>query len=131
MSLLLDTHALLWWLADSPQLGRTARAAIADPASAVWVSAATVWEIAIKTALGRLEIGGAPADILPPALESSGFRTLPIGTEHALAAGALPPHHADPFDRMLIAQASLDGLRLVSADREFAAYGVPLLDAGR
>ena len=131
MSLLLDTHALLWWLADSPQLGRTARVAIADPAAPVWVSTATLWEVAIKTALGRLEIGGAPADILPPALERSGFRTLPIAADHALAADALPPHHADPFDRMLIAQASLDGLRLVSADREFSAYGVPLLDAGR
>lgn len=123
MSLLLDTHILLWWLDANPALPRNAAEAIADPQTSVVVSAATAWEIAIKTAAGRLE---APDDLLD-ALDANSFDTLSISAAHALAAGELPPHHADPFDRMLIAQARAEGLTLVTVDDRLAAYDVDLL----
>ena len=123
MSLLLDTHILLWWLSDDPLLPTAAREAIASPESEVLVSAATAWEIAIKQAAGRLD---APDDLLE-AVEDNDFGTLPITAAHALAAGALPPHHSDPFDRMLIAQARAENLTLVSVDNRFPQYDVELL----
>jgi PIN domain nuclease of toxin-antitoxin system len=128
--LLLDTHALLWWLADNRKLGRRTRAAIADPRATVWVSAASAWEIAIKVALGRLELGEPPEICLPREIERNHFTSLPVTVEHALAAAGLPPHHTDPFDRMLIAQAQLENLTLVTADEAFASYDVPIRDAG-
>lgn len=123
MSLLLDTHILLWWLADDPALPSKAAEAIADPDAVVLVSAASAWEIAIKKAAGRLH---APDDLLD-ALRDDDFDPLPIAPEHALAAGALPPHHSDPFDRMLVAQAQTEGLVLVTVDDRLAAYGVDVL----
>lgn len=129
MTLLLDTHAFLWWLAGSRKLGRRARRAI-ESGDAVWLSAASAWEIAIKAALGRLELAEGPEAALPRELARSGFQPLGISVAHALAAGALPPHHADPFDRMLVAQADAEGLTLVTADDIFDRYGVPTLDAG-
>ncbi len=123
MNVLLDTHVLLWWLADDPSLPPAARAAIADTQTTVLVSAASVWEISIKQAACRLD---APDDILE-ALEQSDFETLPITAAHALAAGRLAPHHADPFDRMLIAQAQAEKLTLITVDRRFADYSVELL----
>ena len=123
MSFLLDTHILLWWLSDDALLPAAAREAIASPESEVLVSAATAWEIAIKQAAGRLE---APDDLLE-AVDDSDFETLPITAAHALAAGALPPHHSDPFDRMLIAQALADSLTLISVDNRFPQYDVELL----
>lgn len=125
MYLLLDTHALIWWLSDDTALSEQARAAIADPESTVYVSAASAWEMSIKHAQGRLD---APDD-LAAVLVANDLVELPITVVHAELAGALPPHHADPFDRMLIAQASVEGLTLVSRDADFAAYGVPLLAA--
>jgi PIN domain nuclease of toxin-antitoxin system len=115
MRLLLDTHIVLWWLSDDPLLPGSARAAIALPDNEAFVSAATAWEIAIKKAAGRLE---APDDLLE-ALDSNDFDTLAITASHVLSAGALPLHHADPFDRMLIAQAQDERLTLVSVDRRF------------
>lgn len=123
MTLLLDTHILLWWLDDHPELPAAAATAIADPEADVVVSAATVWEIAVKTAVGKLE---APDDLLE-ALHVNGFDTLSITPVHALAAGGLPAHHGDPFDRMLIAQARTEALTLVSVDERFPAYDVDLL----
>ena len=125
MRLLLDTHALLWWLDDDPRLGRPAREAIANPSSVAVVSAASVWEIAIKQALGRLD----PPEPLQISLERERFDELPITHAHALRAGALPPHHKDPFDRMLVAQAELQGLTIVSRDPSLAPYGVAILPA--
>jgi PIN domain nuclease of toxin-antitoxin system len=125
VNLLLDTHVLLWWLADDPTLPRWAAGPIADPDTTVLVSAASVWEISIKQAIGRLE---APDDLLE-VLEDD-FDTLSMTAAHAMAAGRLPAHHADPFDRMLIAQARIEGLTLVSVDRRFADYDVSLLAAG-
>ena len=126
MRVLLDTHILLWWLADDPSLPPEAAAAIAAPETEVIVSAASAWEISITKAAGRLV---APDD-LPEALAASRFDTLPITTGHALLAGALPPHHTDPFDRMLIAQAHLERLTLVSVDSRFSDYEVQLLPLG-
>ena len=123
MRVLLDTPILLWWLADDPALPERASDTIANADTAVVVSAATAWEIAIKKAIGRLE---APDDLLD-ALHDNGFDQLPISAPHALAAGELPPHHSDPFDRMLIAQAQIERAMLVSVDDRFSAYDVELL----
>ena len=118
--LLVDTHALLWWLMDDDGLSDTARAALADPANDVLVSTASVWEIAIKRGLRRLE---APDD-LPDHIEAQGFGWLPVGAAHAWHVWDLPLHHRDPFDRLLVAQALSEGMPIVSADARFGAYGV-------
>jgi PIN domain nuclease of toxin-antitoxin system len=123
VSLLLDTHILLWWLSDDPLLPAPAREAIASADNEILVSAATAWEIAIKKAAGRL---GAPDDLLE-ALDTNDFEALPITVAHALEAGGLPLHHSDPFDRMLIAQARAENLTLVSVDNRFPQYDVELL----
>jgi len=124
--LLLDTHVVLWWLADDDRLSPTARDAV-NVAQEVRLSAASVWEIAIKRALGRLEV---PEDYLE-AVDASDIGLLSITGQHAEAAGALPRHHVDPFDRMLVAQARTEDLTLVTADRRIADYGVPVLRAGQ
>jgi len=121
--ILVDTHVLLWWLAADPALPDVARTAIADPENAVVVSAASAWEIAIKKAAGRLDT----PDDLEDALRANDFETLAISVAHALGAGRLPPHHANPFDRMLIAQAQAEGLTLVTVDQRFPEYDVSLL----
>lgn len=125
MKLLLDTHVLLWWLEDDDGLAAGARLAIADPSNDVFVSAATIWELAIKSGLGKLKL---PTDI-ETLLEEEFFTSLPISFQHAITAGSLPPHHQDPFDRMLIAQAITEGLMLVSRDSRVHAYGVPMITA--
>lgn len=126
MRLLLDTHVLLWWLTDDRRLGAQARALIANADNSVYVSAASAWEISIKRALGKLR---APPG-LDGTVEEAGFEKLAIGFQHAERAGALPSLHSDPFDRMLIAQALLEDLVLVTADKSFAEYGVQLGFAG-
>jgi PIN domain nuclease of toxin-antitoxin system len=123
--LLLDTHVFLWWLADAPQLGDETRASIADGANPVFVSAVTGWEISIKGVLGKLD---AP-DGLDALVEAEGFEHLPISFFHGEQAGALPDHHKDPFDRMLIAQAQAEGLVIVTADRTIPQYGVRVVKA--
>ncbi len=123
MNLLIDAHVLVWWIGDQPELTDEARAAIADPANTVSVSAATVWELAIEKAAGRLEFDG---DVRAE-LEINRFDLLPIGLEHALAAAKLPQHHSDPFDRMLIAQAQIERLTIVTRDRRIPQYDVPVL----
>jgi PIN domain nuclease of toxin-antitoxin system len=120
---LLDTHILLWWLADDALLPGSAAAVIGDGGTDVVVSAATAWEIAIKKSAGRLD---APDDLLE-ALAANNFRTLAITADHAITAGSLPPHHSDPFDRVLIAQAQAERLTLVTVDRRFSVYDVDLL----
>lgn len=123
MRVLLDTRILLWWLADDPLLPTKAETVMRDESTEIVVSAATVWEIEIKRAAGRLD---APDD-LPAAMAASTMATLPITAAHAVRAARLPAHHADPFDRMLIAQAQTEGLTLVSVDDRFPAYEVDLL----
>lgn len=123
MELLLDTHVLLWWLADDGRLPAGTRSAIADPGHRVLVSAASIWEISIKRATGKLR---APANLLA-VLDECAFETLPITAAHAELAGALPRHHDDPFDRMLVAQATIEGLTIVTFDERMSAYRVSLL----
>jgi PIN domain nuclease of toxin-antitoxin system len=125
MILLLDAHALLWWLADDATLDAQARDAIANPTNDVLVSAATVWEIAIKRAMGKLV---AP-DGLTEVIDRTGFGVLPITGADGEHAGKLPLHHQDPFDRILVAQAERLGALIISRDQAFAEYGVPVLTA--
>lgn len=125
MILLLDAHAIIWWLADDPTLSAGARRAIADPVNEALVSAATVWEIEIKRSLGKLE---SPDDLLER-LDQSGFGAIPITAADAQRAGRLPEHHRDPFDRMLVAQATRLDAVIVSRDPAFGAYGMEVLPA--
>jgi PIN domain nuclease of toxin-antitoxin system len=124
VKLLLDSHTFLWWLAEDPKLNAEARQAVADPYAIVHVSAATVWELSIKAALGKIDLGDAD---LSDEIEQNDFVELPMTARHALAAAALPRYHADPFDRMLIAQARMESLTIVTRDVAFSAYGVPIL----
>ena len=120
--LLLDTHVFLWWRTDDPLLQEAARSAIGE-ADVVFVSAATAWEAAVKASLGRLEL----PDTVESGVEDSGFEKMQISFSHAEAAAALPPHHGDPFDRMLVAQAIFEDLTLVTHDRRLEVYEVPIL----
>ena len=122
--LLLDTHAFLWWLADSRKLNDDARTAIREASAMVHVSAVTIWEIAIKARLGKVHVRTKD---LAGEIAANYFLELRISARHALAAGSLPSHHSDPFDRMLIAQAQLEELTVVTHDQRFAAYKVPIL----
>lgn len=124
--LLLDTHALLWWLAGDERLSVHARSTI-EAANTVHVSAVSVWEIAIKTQLGKLPQGELLLAELPMVLERQGFVSLPIEARDGHMAGLLPSHHRDPFDRMLAAQSLRLGLPLVSNDPAFVPYGVTLV----
>jgi PIN domain nuclease of toxin-antitoxin system len=118
--LLVDTHALLWWLSDDPGLSAAAREALAEPTNDVLVSTASIWEIAIKRALGKLS---APDD-LPAHIEAQGFGWLAVNPEHAWHVRELPPLHRDPFDRLLVAQSLVEKMPIISADPHFGAYGV-------
>jgi PIN domain nuclease of toxin-antitoxin system len=119
--LILDTHVILWWLADDTAISDDTKSMI-DTELDVFVSAATLWEVSIKTSLGKL----GPVD-LPERILASGLRELPITAMHAIAAGRLPGIHRDPFDRMLIAQAKMEGLTLLTRDEQIAKYDVSLL----
>ena len=127
MSYLLDTHILIWLLTGSARIGESVVSTLADPAHTVYVSAVSAWEIAIKDGLGKIAV---PPDLdhwLPAEIAAAGLTPLPIDLHHALVVERIPRHHNDPFDRLLIAQAVLDDLTLVSADRSFDAYDVRLL----
>lgn len=123
MSLLLDTHVLLWWLTDDERLPERTRLAVADGENEVLVSAASAWEMSIEAVLGKSTL----PDGLREELQQQGFTELPVTVDDGSAAGALPRHHDDPFDRVLIAQAARRGLQLLSVDRRFADYDVRLL----
>lgn len=120
--LLLDTHVFLWWRVDAAALSKSARTAIAS-ADLAYVSAASAWEAAIKASLGKLKL----PESFAAGVEDSDFEKLMISFAHAEAAARLPPHHSDPFDRMLVAQAQLEGLTLVTHDRSIEPYDVPVL----
>jgi len=124
MSLLLDTHALLWFLLDDPRLSATARDAIADHPEPVLVSPASLWEIAIKISLGKYELPMPYTDFWDQQLTVNDLQLLPIILAHTARVASLPFHHRDPFDRMLIAQALEEGIRVVSSDVAFDAYRV-------
>ena len=127
MRLLLDTHALLWWLAGEEALSEAARAAIGDPDNEVFVSAASAWEIATKYRLGRLPGAALVAADIAGAVANQGFTELPISVRDGQTAGGLPAIHRDPFDRMLIAQAIAADLVIVSNEALFNAYAVARL----
>jgi PIN domain nuclease of toxin-antitoxin system len=123
VNLLLDTHTLLWWDGKPELLGETARAAMRDSTNAVFVSAASVWEIAIKQKRGKLPLSGSPMAMIA----QYGFLPLSISPKHAERAGGLPLLHSDPFDRMLIAQAQIEGMTLVTVDSKIRLYPVAQL----
>lgn len=126
MRLLLDTHVFLWLLAQPERLGRHL-GALEDAGNDLLVSAASAWEIAIKTQLGRLELPDDPRRFVPDRLRAIGAEPLPVEHAHALAVGSLPPLHRDPFDRLLVAQARDLRLRIVTADPQIARYEVDTL----
>jgi len=127
VELLLDTHALIWWLLGNPALSTKARLAIDNDTNTVFVSAATAWEITTKYRLGKLPDAHNFAADVGAAIAREGFSALAVTLQHGAAAGALPGLHKDPFDRMLIAQARLQNLSLVSNERVFDSYGVSRL----
>jgi len=123
MNLVVDSQVVLWWFSRSRQLSEPARRSLADPDNRVYVSAAVAWELASKVNLGKLDAGQLVAN-LPKFLLEEGFHRLAISTDHALRAGMLPRHHADPFDRMPVAQAQALNCPIVSADARLDSYGV-------
>lgn len=127
MNLLLDTHALIWFLEDDPRLSARVRATLEEAGNRCHVSDVTAWEAGIKHALGKLDLPVPYEELFPERLESLGFLVLPIRHAHLHQMVKLPKHHGDPFDRLLIAQAQVEGLTLVSCDTHFPAYGIPLL----
>ena len=124
MRLLIDTHALLWWLSDDPSLSDVAREALAETANVLLVSAASAWEIATKVRLGRLPGAAELAADFEGFMLREGFTTLDITPEHGIRAGLLPGPHKDPFDRMLISQAQAENVPVITNERTFEAYGV-------
>lgn len=122
-ALLLDTHVLLWSVGDEERLSPVAHDILSAGAVPAYVSAASIWEIAIKRASGKLKV---PDDLLEK-VATARFAELRITFNHALLAGALPPHHGDPFDRMIVAQAQSEGLTVITRDERISAYGVPVL----
>lgn len=127
MKLLLDTCAFLWFQADSPHLSPTARAHILDPANEVYLSAVSVWEIARKYALGGISLPSHPSTLIPAVRKDSGIASLSLTETDALATEKLQLFHKDPFDRMLIAQALMGGLAIVTSDRAFEPYPVRVI----
>lgn len=129
MKILLDTHCWLWWIAEPHRLGANARHIMADSGNELFLSAASCWEISIKYGLGKLNLPDVPELFVPPRLQRDGIAPLPITLAHTLHAWALPRHHRDPFDRMLIVQVQAEGLILLTADTAFAPYGVATIAA--
>ncbi|HEV8054391.1 MAG: type II toxin-antitoxin system VapC family toxin [Chloroflexi bacterium] len=127
MRLLLDTHAWIWWLTNPERLSRPADAALRDADHERYLSPASTWELMVKSAAGRVSVVGSVEALVEEALAASGVQPLPIEHGHAVQLSRLPPHHRDPFDRMLVAQAQAEGLTLVTADRQLARYDVDTL----
>jgi PIN domain nuclease of toxin-antitoxin system len=126
MKLLLDTHAFLWFVVGDERLSRKARRALEDDEAELYLSAASVWEMAIKSSLGRLSLP-APLNAYMAEKAASGFRMLPVEWQHAAAVETLPRHHGDPFDRLLVAQALVEDLTVVTGDAVFRSYGADVL----
>ena len=125
MKLLLDTHLLLWAAGAPDRLSAEARALLSAPEHEVWFSAASVWEVAIKCGLGRADFQVNPR-LLRRGLLDNGYHELPVGSEHAVAIDSLPPLHKDPFDRLLVAQARVEGIPLLTTDAAVAQYPGPV-----
>ncbi|MEH1958096.1 MAG: type II toxin-antitoxin system VapC family toxin [Nostoc sp.] len=131
MKLLLDTQCWLWWFAQPERLNEEAIAHIADENNELWLSVASIWEIGIKVAIGKLPLPDPLDSYISSRMAQLGMRSLEITASHALQAAALPLHHRDPFDRMLIAQAQIEEMTLVSADSMFNKYDISLLWAAK
>jgi len=129
MNLLLDTQVWLWMLGEPDRLGSTTTEMLTDERNGVLLSAASSWEIAIKHQLGKLPLPASPDRYVPDRMWSSGVLGIPIEHAHALAVASLPPHHRDPFDRLLVAQAQVEDLPIVSVDGQLARYDVKFIDA--
>lgn len=127
MRLLLDTHAFLWWVNDSPQLSQAAREAIADAGNSVFFSVVSAWEMVIKSKLGKLGVPQSLSDFLTDQLQRNSFEILPVYLPHALQVADLPDYHRDPFDRLLIAQALIQNMRIVSGDPQIHRYPVDVV----
>jgi PIN domain nuclease of toxin-antitoxin system len=127
LNLLLDTHILLWWLTDDLKLSCTARDALMNEEHAVWVSAASAWELSTKARLGKLDQAKAILHSFDAMVNEEGFQHLPITYQHALYAGALESDHRDPFDRMLASQAALEGYTLITSDAAFQSFAIQRL----
>lgn len=127
MRYLLDTHTFLWWIVDDPQLSPRAGAIIRDPSNEIWFSATSAWEIAIKAQLGRITFEDDPVEFIPQQVAANGFRHLPIQSDHALHVSRLALLHRDPFDRMLVAQALIERMVLLTADQTIAKYDVQVV----
>jgi len=127
MKILLDTHAFLWWITDDQKLSSRAREVISDAENELFFSAASGWEISIKVQLGRLKLPEEPERFIPEQLRMNFIRSLPIQMRHALFVSTLPNHHRDPFDRMLVAQAQLEEMSVLSADLQMSRYQVELI----
>jgi len=125
VNLLLDTHTVLWWLSDDPALSETARVAIADPENTVFLSAVVVWEIRIKQSIGKLDL----PDDFGEVLDAQRFAELAVTVDHAHTIAELPAAHRDPFDRMLVAQAMVEHMVIVTRDRSIADYDVEVIVA--
>lgn len=127
MRLLLDTHALLFWISDPSKLGPNATRAIKDRENEILWSIASTWEVSIKVGLGKLVLPGPVDEVIPEELNRHGFTLLPIEHAHVMAVAKLPMHHRDPFDRLLVAQAFAEGVALVSKDSLISPYGIGIL----
>lgn len=127
MRALLDTHAFLWWIENDPRLSTRAREIIADDGNEIVLSAVSAWEIAIKASLRRFAMRGDIAAFVNSHVTANGFEVLPLLIDHALRVASLPDHHRDPFDRALVAQAQVEDLALLTADRAIAHYSVKIL----
>lgn len=131
MRFLLDTVVWLWSIGEVARLNGAAREVLVEPEHELYLSAASVWEIAIKTSIGKMQLPESPRQVVPRETERQGLRPLPVSHSHALAVCDLPLHHADPFDRLLVAQARYEGLTLITADLQMKLYPVEILWAGR
>ncbi len=127
MRALVDTHVFLWTASQVPRLSARARRFIGDGENELYLSVASAWEIAIKFAKGHLELPESPIDYVPTRMTKHGFDALPVSLAHALRVSGLPHHHRDPFDRLLVAQALVEGLPIVTGDENFARYGVEVV----
>ena len=127
MRVLLDTHAFLWWVLEDPRLSARARSLIAAPETDVLISAASAWEIAIKAADRRLDLPEPAQAYVPSRIAANGFRELQVTVQHALCAGSLPNIHRDPFDRLLVAQAQVETIPIVTSDPAISRYDVDVI----
>lgn len=127
MNVLLDTHAFLWWVIDDPQLSNTARTIIADPTNTIYLSVISAWEIIIKERTGKLALPEPPQTYIPSRLASNRFISLNVQMQHVLQIAALPDHHRDPFDRLLIAQSQVENIPLLTVDHLISQYSVDII----